>query len=678
MKFQKLKLENFRQFRDASLDFGADAEGFHLILGSNGAGKTTLLSAFYLALYGKSLESISETLCTEDVFDALADEETTHVAVNLEFTHENQNFFLRRYIKVRRSAGREVLTGDDLTLTNTSTGDQIPVPQRWINTKFPNNLAKFLLFPGEVLEHFFEPGKLDLLSNDIKTLAGLDKLEMLEAACSNVQTRIKQRLAAIPGDETLGRLISQNDGLQSVQKSIEQKISEEYSKLSDMRSELRSKNQYLDDNRSKSLVVTRIDAAKRARDLALEELREHELEQTEFLRTFGYVAFTDTLGSKVKPMIEKMQTDGLFGGVWPERVIAKILADGRCICGCDLQDVSGHVGHFEALAGNKSKLQFPEQYRDLLDALEGGSLDLNAVGNKWAAIVDKLLTTSEQVEVHTQNLTVLQGELKSSGSDPLLAEYVARVVELEANIPIQEEELRALREELNTNNESLEQVQKLMSAATSGQDDRGPLVRQQAALLRVINRIKSEAEALNDLLRAELINELTQKLPPVYDYADFDVSVSRDFAIRITRNGKEIPEAQGQTQLRAICTVAALNRLAKSHTLGNASDINAEDYPLVIDAGLSNLGESFQELALDYLKEGSSQVVLLLLPAHAATPLSHRGAGGFNSLARLHIYTTGHHPSSNEVLEQVTSERRIVFRTYGAPSNETRIEELVL
>ena len=49
MLLQSIKLVNFRQFRNESIDFagGADGKNVTIIIGENGTGKTTFAQAFF-------------------------------------------------------------------------------------------------------------------------------------------------------------------------------------------------------------------------------------------------------------------------------------------------------------------------------------------------------------------------------------------------------------------------------------------------------------------------------------------------------------------------------------------------------------------------------------------------------------------------------------------------------
>ena len=56
MLLESIKLENFRQFRNESIDFaqGVDGKNVTIIIGENGTGKTTFAQAFFWCMYGET------------------------------------------------------------------------------------------------------------------------------------------------------------------------------------------------------------------------------------------------------------------------------------------------------------------------------------------------------------------------------------------------------------------------------------------------------------------------------------------------------------------------------------------------------------------------------------------------------------------------------------------------
>lgn len=61
MKIKEIKLENFRQYMDVSLEFPQTATyDLNYILAENGIGKTTLLNSITWCLYGKELHTTEQ------------------------------------------------------------------------------------------------------------------------------------------------------------------------------------------------------------------------------------------------------------------------------------------------------------------------------------------------------------------------------------------------------------------------------------------------------------------------------------------------------------------------------------------------------------------------------------------------------------------------------------------
>ncbi len=108
MKFDRIRLENFKCYEQADLSLSA---GVTVIHGLNGSGKSSLLEACFFALYGsKALEKTLSEIVTTGA-------ERSHV--ELWFTHADHSYYIEREIKRRDENARTtrcVLEGEDLTI----------------------------------------------------------------------------------------------------------------------------------------------------------------------------------------------------------------------------------------------------------------------------------------------------------------------------------------------------------------------------------------------------------------------------------------------------------------------------------------------------------------------------------------------------------------------------------
>ncbi|MFD1684555.1 DNA double-strand break repair ATPase Rad50 [Halobellus litoreus] len=93
MRFERIRLRNFKPYADAELDL---RDGVTVIHGLNGSGKSSLLEACFFALYGA--RALDETL--DDVVTTGEDE----AEVSLQFAHAGETYRIQR--ELRRSGER--------------------------------------------------------------------------------------------------------------------------------------------------------------------------------------------------------------------------------------------------------------------------------------------------------------------------------------------------------------------------------------------------------------------------------------------------------------------------------------------------------------------------------------------------------------------------------------------
>mgnify|MGYP000294843257 FL=1 len=108
MRFDRIRLRNFRPYADADLDL---RDGVTVIHGLNGSGKSSLLEACFFALYGsKALEGALEEVVRNG---------ETEAEIDLWFTHDDAAYHVHR--RLRRSGDRTstadcTLDGPDVTV----------------------------------------------------------------------------------------------------------------------------------------------------------------------------------------------------------------------------------------------------------------------------------------------------------------------------------------------------------------------------------------------------------------------------------------------------------------------------------------------------------------------------------------------------------------------------------
>ena len=97
MLLESIKLENFRQFRNESIDFaqGIDGKNVTIIIGENGTGKTTFAQAFFWCMYGET-EFSDKVMLNKVVAADLKPGQEAKVQVTLKLRHGNVSYTLMR------------------------------------------------------------------------------------------------------------------------------------------------------------------------------------------------------------------------------------------------------------------------------------------------------------------------------------------------------------------------------------------------------------------------------------------------------------------------------------------------------------------------------------------------------------------------------------------------------
>ena len=97
MLLESIALQNFRQFRNESIDFarGEDGKNVTIILGENGTGKTTFAQAFFWCMYGET-EFSDKVILNKVVAATMRPGQEEKVCVRLSLRHGQVGYTLIR------------------------------------------------------------------------------------------------------------------------------------------------------------------------------------------------------------------------------------------------------------------------------------------------------------------------------------------------------------------------------------------------------------------------------------------------------------------------------------------------------------------------------------------------------------------------------------------------------
>lgn len=185
MLLESIKLQNFRQFRNESIDFakGEDGKNVTIIIGENGTGKTTFAQAFFWCMYGET-EFSDKIILNKVVAVEMRPGQEEKVCVTLVLRHGAVEYTLIREQVYRKDYNNNI-KGDNTTFNiarknaNGNT-DYVKRTQCEAEVKgiLPKELSRYFFFDGERIEKMSKDISSGKKSTDfaeaVKGLLGLN------------------------------------------------------------------------------------------------------------------------------------------------------------------------------------------------------------------------------------------------------------------------------------------------------------------------------------------------------------------------------------------------------------------------------------------------------------------------------------------------------------------------
>ena len=636
-QISSLKIENFRQYRDADIKFSRDPKkAFTVLRGSNGAGKTNIMNAITWCLYGteqhvgssekefpivniKALKEKPEGIVRMRVVVKLADSEGDQISIERELCLLTQKSNTDVNIIVDKQTG--VLIPENSTPSiKTMYQWYDPSMGGWQNTEYfdkkvkellPEDLATYFLFDGEKLEEFFKYNE-----NAEKGIKDVSQINVVAQVI-----------------ETLGKFISQK--MKNV-KSLNPEIKRYQNMVNEQEKELRSISNKIKkikgDIRTKEDRGMEIEQARARSGGDVEEYQErlssikreisdlqkdHDGIKSDRKKYVLEHMLDVHLLSTINETIESIARKGEEGVLPPEiqdTFLRELLEKGKCICGSDIS--AGHPSREKVIQLSK-KAQY--------SGISGICLDLNYA---LKPILDVEKTRAELIRW---------------GSDMLASESKIRAKQDErANLEVKigdvdDEQIRALNKEEKTLDGIISKLNENLGYNKKAEEDKGKQLQiysralerelrtdiQHEYLTRQLDFCKNALSPL-EKIKTKLLDdtrETVRRYTKQY-FLEFlwkkgtydDVIIDEKYQIAAHHvEGYNVRAAlsKGEKLVLALSFMAALRK------------ITGFGFPLLIDTPLGRVsGEPRRNIARtlpDFLK--NNQVTLLVTDSEYQTPI---------------------------------------------------------
>lgn len=624
MILHKLTLENFRQFRDKQeIEFlvpSKEDATVTVVFGENGRGKTGLFRAVMFCLFGERRLSQDGDVPIEELqlvnVSALEANpgKPVRTVVELEFTHRENTYRLRRAILGMQDEGKVIEEEDEIRMFVTKPGgNTLQVPTTEINGVVDSILDRrvkdYFLFDGEKIERLTRASieQRREISAGIRNLLTVDALESAIKAVGRVAKTLEKELSGASHEE-LSRLLKKlgdNEEEQTQARSSLDKLADE---IRLARQEIDKTDKDLEKfNEIRHLIERRKSLEKELQDLD-QQASELLIELRNLVCKASALIVAPTV-INVFEYIEHQKQRGEIPSEIRRDLIERILEDQLCICGnsiCEGSDAYSHIIDWLKRTSDVSTQDVAlNLWRYLSEARNhfGDDADLvekrlQQYGNIHSAIANinkSLETVSNQIGTSERHdATKLDDHRKN---------LQEKIITLEANARNTQAKLDQLQLE-NARLRALLKEEKLKVGRNDELSRRSILVRDtQDALVDIYNQFTREikdmiGESATGLFRELLDKDGRENLRTIIVNEDYSLQVLDRYKKPFLAN-----ISAGQRQIMSISFIAALARIAAR---GKKIEI-----PLFMDTPFGRLSYEHRQNLINQVPTFSSQWILL-------------------------------------------------------------------
>lgn len=613
MKIKNIEYENFRNFKDHGMIKCSTDGKVTIIYGKNGDGKTTLHQLFQWIIYGQV--KFNKTT-TDHLYNLAYENELDYGQVfnvwgRIDFEHSGSEFSLTRTYTYKKGVDDSEKIGEDLSLQKMDDDynwKRVDKPEESIEKMLPSGLAEYFFFDGESMIADLRVKGRDSASKLRKALYSMFDLDVIESAINHIgRTDLKttvlgklylgkssigsgSEVSAIKTNiETAQNLIAQKteqiekcDGEKEEKKKIIQTISEQIGST-------KSKADYEKQRRD----------LKKQRDVFLENANsaQHQFGD-EVMSMFPQLLISKAVNDAKNKLNLQANKSQLPSGI-NRRLISYLLKlnTKTCICGRDLcDDEREHIRKFLDMMPPKS---YSSMYQDFTKtaARWGNGYDKQSVEE----IIKRVLINQNSASECEKKIKELDDCEKNSKDieDLVVGSQKAedRVAELDRMINGLNSQIEKAKPYLK---KQMKDYDKLTEANELGRIATEKIEIMQEVLRYFSDKLDKESVEYSKKLQVNIQNLLDNMLT-----SRRNVSVSQEFAVRVTDSYNDESKSEGQFAVVSFAYIGGILKMLKDD-----DNLQGKEYPLVLDGPFSKLDPDQRQNVVNMLPTFAPQVIV--------------------------------------------------------------------
>ena len=646
MLLKKITLQNFRQFKGKHDIVFADSidKNVTIILAENGVGKTTLAQAFQWVLYGSTSgfnDKILLNLNIQKIMDKGTDEK---VKIDLLLVHEEIEYMLTRTQIYKKELSGEVkpVPGSELTIAYLNVDGQTDFIKdtkklSTINSILPQSLSKYFFFDGERIEKMsieIRNGKSKEFALAVQGLLGLTTLlktieHLNPKSAESVIGKYNKDIDQF-SDKKIGELRNKIYELEKMlddDKNRKEELIEDIKYYSKKKEELKIRISEFADAAESQKILNDL-------EISINSETKHKNDLTSnFLNHFSRNAASFFSYTLIEKSLNELKNADIVDKGIPDirkRTIEFLLKRQKCICGCDLSEhTSDPVRHLmeelKYLPPNSLGTMISNFVRDSRNKISSNSTYYKTITDYYinirriAITIDNIendISDIDRALLSNSNSKIADLKLEQKDVEDTLKKYEKEKYDLEVNEGVK----------LQNKNDFKKKIDSYQTI--DSRNKKYEIERQYA--LAVYDKVKNVYDYEEKNMRNKLEESINYLFKQIYSDG-MSIKIDEKYNIKVYVNelegfSNDVDRSTAQSYSVIFAFIVGIIHMAKEKKTSNdVNQVDAEVYPLVMDAPLSAFDEKRIENICNVIPGIARQVIMFIKDTDGNKAKQHMG-----------------------------------------------------
>lgn len=613
MKIKNIEYENFRNFKDHGIIKCSTDGKITIIYGKNGDGKTTLHQLFQWIIYGqvKFNKTTTNHLYNLPYESELSYGKVFNVMGRIDFEHAGSEYSLTRTYTYKKGVDDSEKIGENLSLQKMDDDynwKRVEKPEETIEKMLPSGLSEYFFFDGESMIADLRVKGRDSAGKLRRALYSMFDLDVIESAINHIgRTDLKTTVLGklYLGKSTFGsgsEVSAVKTNIETAQNTIAQKteqIEKFNAEKADKKNIIQTISEQIGSTKSKADYENQRTDLKRQRDVFWEnaESAQHQFGDT-IMAMFPQLLISKAVNDAKNKLNLQVNNSHLPSGL-NKRLISYLLKINTktCICGRELcDDEREHIKKFLDMMPPKS---YSSMYQEFTKTAIrwGNGYDKETV----EAIIKRVLANQNSaIDCEKKIKKLDDAEKNSKDIEDLIVERQKaedRIVELDKDINA-----------LNSQNDKyklylkkqMKDYDKLTEANELGKIAAAKIEIMENVLDYFVEKLEKESVEYSKKLQINIQSLLDNMLT-----SRRTVSVSEEFAVRVTDSYNDESKSEGQFAVVSFAYIGGILKMIKDD-----NNFQGKEYPLVLDGPFSKLDSDQRQNVVNMLPTFAPQVIV--------------------------------------------------------------------